>query len=140
MLRTGIKSLRSRLAGSQGRFSSMAARAAVGSDAGSRASWAAGAAAAALLGAGAYENNKAECCGIAGVVGDKDASEYLMEGLTILQNRGYVDPARLSPRRPPTFCRAQVRLRRHRYPRLRKEWQARRPDSLLQVRECRQHG
>jgi glucosamine--fructose-6-phosphate aminotransferase (isomerizing) len=32
----------------------------------------------------------AKCCGIAGVVGAKgDARDYLIEGLTILKNRGY---------------------------------------------------
>ena len=38
------------------------------------------------------EKNKynAKCCGIAGVVGAKgDARDYLIEGLTILKNRGY---------------------------------------------------
>jgi glucosamine--fructose-6-phosphate aminotransferase (isomerizing) len=35
-------------------------------------------------------NEKADCCGIAGVVGAKgDARDYLIEGLTILKNRGY---------------------------------------------------
>ena len=35
-------------------------------------------------------NNKAKCCGIAGVVGAKgDARDFLIEGLTILKNRGY---------------------------------------------------
>ena len=49
--------------------------------------------AAAGLAAGAAANsetNKAKCCGIAGVVGAKgDARDYLIEGLTILKNRGY---------------------------------------------------
>jgi glucosamine--fructose-6-phosphate aminotransferase (isomerizing) len=36
------------------------------------------------------EKNNAKCCGIAGVVGAKgDARDYLIEGLTILKNRGY---------------------------------------------------
>ena len=36
------------------------------------------------------EQNNAKCCGIAGVVGAKgDARDYLIEGLTILKNRGY---------------------------------------------------
>ena len=36
------------------------------------------------------DTNKAKCCGIAGVVGAKgDARDYLIEGLTILKNRGY---------------------------------------------------
>jgi len=38
-------------------------------------------------------NNKTECCGIAGVVGKPaqghDARDYLLEGLTVLKNRGY---------------------------------------------------
>mmetsp|Transcript_30051 Transcript_30051/g.63753 ORF Transcript_30051/g.63753 Transcript_30051/m.63753 type:complete len:458 (+) Transcript_30051:240-1613(+) len=38
----------------------------------------------------AKERDSAKCCGIAGVVGAKgDAKEYLIEGLTILKNRGY---------------------------------------------------
>jgi len=49
------------------------------------------AAAGALVATGAMnEKNNAKCCGIAGVVGAKgDAREYLIEGLTILKNRGY---------------------------------------------------
>mmetsp|Transcript_32681 Transcript_32681/g.74592 ORF Transcript_32681/g.74592 Transcript_32681/m.74592 type:complete len:695 (+) Transcript_32681:125-2209(+) len=36
------------------------------------------------------ERDNAKCCGIAGVVGAKgDARDYLIEGLTILKNRGY---------------------------------------------------
>ena len=36
------------------------------------------------------EKSNAKCCGIAGVVGAKgDARDYLIEGLTILKNRGY---------------------------------------------------
>ena len=36
------------------------------------------------------EKDNAKCCGIAGVVGAKgDARDYLIEGLTILKNRGY---------------------------------------------------
>jgi hypothetical protein len=38
------------------------------------------------------ENYKANCCGIVGVVGSKthgDAREFLLDGLTILKNRGY---------------------------------------------------
>jgi glucosamine--fructose-6-phosphate aminotransferase (isomerizing) len=50
-----------------------------------------------LLAAGALattavvsDNKAAKCCGIAGVVGAKgDARDYLIEGLTILKNRGY---------------------------------------------------
>jgi len=42
------------------------------------------------LAASSNEKNNAKCCGIAGVVGAKgDAREYLIEGLTILKNRGY---------------------------------------------------
>lgn len=50
------------------------------------------AAAAAAAGASAIMSNdtKADCCGIAGVVGASgDAREFLVEGLTILKNRGY---------------------------------------------------
>ena len=36
------------------------------------------------------DNKSSKCCGIAGVVGAKgDARDYLIEGLTILKNRGY---------------------------------------------------
>jgi glutamine---fructose-6-phosphate transaminase (isomerizing) len=35
------------------------------------------------------QKNKAKSCGIVGVVGSENASEYLLEGLTILRNRGY---------------------------------------------------
>jgi len=42
----------------------------------------------------AYNNNKnttTDCCGIAGVVGtpNHDARDFLLEGLTVLKNRGY---------------------------------------------------
>jgi glucosamine--fructose-6-phosphate aminotransferase (isomerizing) len=52
------------------------------------------AAVSATLAATAAANNEqsssAKCCGIAGVVGAKgDARDYLIEGLTILKNRGY---------------------------------------------------
>lgn len=51
------------------------------------------AAAAAATAAMASENmmdEKADCCGIAGVVGGSgDARDFLLEGLTILKNRGY---------------------------------------------------
>ncbi len=53
------------------------------------------AAAAGLLASGALTeradtSSSAKCCGIAGVVGAKgDARDYLVEGLTILKNRGY---------------------------------------------------
>jgi len=49
------------------------------------------AAAAAAAGASAMmSNDRADCCGIAGVVGATgDAREFLIEGLTILKNRGY---------------------------------------------------
>ncbi|MFN9897272.1 MAG: hypothetical protein ACK55Z_00480, partial [bacterium] len=37
------------------------------------------------------EKSNAKCCGIVGVVGAKDGSarDFLIEGLTILKNRGY---------------------------------------------------
>jgi len=48
------------------------------------------AAGATLATAAIDEKNRAKCCGIAGVVGAKgDARDYLIEGLTILKNRGY---------------------------------------------------
>lgn len=51
------------------------------------------AAGATLAATAAMANDKqttAKCCGIAGVVGAKgDARDYLIEGLTILKNRGY---------------------------------------------------
>ena len=38
-----------------------------------------------------FFSNQADNCGIVGVVGGSDdASKYLLEGLTILRNRGYV--------------------------------------------------
>ena len=40
-------------------------------------------------GAAALFSNKADNCGIVGVVGQPDASGFLLEGLTILRNRGY---------------------------------------------------
>ena len=47
-------------------------------------------AAAALTAVASQQKNKSKCCGIAGVVGAKgDARDYLIEGLTILKNRGY---------------------------------------------------
>jgi len=49
-------------------------------------------AAALASGAGAYAatQERTDCCGIAGVVGGSgDAREFLLEGLTILKNRGY---------------------------------------------------
>ncbi|KAE9331025.1 Glutamine--fructose-6-phosphate aminotransferase isomerizing [Phytophthora rubi] len=56
-------------------------------------SWLVALAAGALGVAGAsllQDQNSAECCGIVGVVGKtQDASDFLLEGLTILQNRGY---------------------------------------------------
>lgn len=49
--------------------------------------------AAAAMGASiafAKNEERADCCGIAGVVGGSgDAREFLLEGLTILKNRGY---------------------------------------------------
>ena len=47
-------------------------------------------AAAALTAAASQQESNSKCCGIAGVVGAKgDARDYLIEGLTILKNRGY---------------------------------------------------
>jgi len=47
-------------------------------------------AAAAAGASAAVANDRADCCGIAGVVGGTgDAREFLVEGLTILKNRGY---------------------------------------------------
>eukprot|EP00970_Alexandrium_tamarense_P009286 scaffold1836_cov204-Alexandrium_tamarense.AAC.32 len=47
-------------------------------------------AAAALTAASSNDKSTAKCCGIAGVVGAKgDARDYLIEGLTVLKNRGY---------------------------------------------------
>ncbi|DAZ97938.1 TPA: hypothetical protein N0F65_006363 [Lagenidium giganteum] len=46
----------------------------------------------ALMAAGGllYQDKSADCCGIVGVVGkNQDASEFLLEGVTILLNRGY---------------------------------------------------
>lgn len=43
----------------------------------------------ALVGATVANTNTAENCGIVGVVGADDAKGYLLEGLTILRNRGY---------------------------------------------------
>ena len=34
-------------------------------------------------------NSNTENCGIVGVVGSDDSSQYLLEGLTVLRNRGY---------------------------------------------------
>mmetsp|Transcript_62185 Transcript_62185/g.92221 ORF Transcript_62185/g.92221 Transcript_62185/m.92221 type:complete len:150 (+) Transcript_62185:92-541(+) len=51
----------------------------------------AAAGAATLLSAG-FIDQTTDCCGIAGVVGIKgnnDAREFLLEGLTVLKNRGY---------------------------------------------------
>ncbi|TYZ57638.1 hypothetical protein PybrP1_003390 [[Pythium] brassicae (nom. inval.)] len=63
------------------------------------------AALAAATGVGALAlaaDQRADCCGIVGVVGtSQDASEFLLEGLTILQNRGY-DSAGMSTQRLPT--------------------------------------
>jgi glucosamine--fructose-6-phosphate aminotransferase (isomerizing) len=42
-----------------------------------------------LLGAALLSQNKSESCGIVGVVGGEDAVGFLLEGLTILRNRGY---------------------------------------------------
>jgi glucosamine--fructose-6-phosphate aminotransferase (isomerizing) len=46
--------------------------------------------AAGALAAATTQTEKSDCCGIAGVVGAKgDARDFLIEGLTILKNRGY---------------------------------------------------
>ena len=52
---------------------------------------AAAAGASLLAGLAFNEKNKTDCCGIAGVVGtpNHDAREFLLEGLTVLKNRGY---------------------------------------------------
>mmetsp|Transcript_11346 Transcript_11346/g.21243 ORF Transcript_11346/g.21243 Transcript_11346/m.21243 type:complete len:725 (-) Transcript_11346:84-2258(-) len=49
------------------------------------------------------EDQKTDCCGIAGVVGssDHDARAFLLEGLTVLKNRGY-DSAGLATLSPST--------------------------------------
>jgi len=49
------------------------------------------AAAAALVVTGNGRKNTTECCGIVGVIGTKnyDARDFLLEGLTVLKNRGY---------------------------------------------------
>lgn len=48
-----------------------------------------GSAAVALSAAAAFANDQAEACGIIGYVGNEPVTPYLIEGLTILQNRGY---------------------------------------------------
>jgi len=62
----------------------------------------AGAAAAGTIASGIIDDKKAECCGIAGVIGtnDHDARAFLLEGLTVLKNRGYDSAgiATLSPK------------------------------------------
>ena len=58
------------------------------------------AAAAAASAFAASNQEKADCCGIAGVVGGSgDAREFLLEGLTILKNRGY-DSAGIATMKP----------------------------------------
>lgn len=42
-----------------------------------------------FVGACVLGNHEAENCGIVGVVGSSDSKEFLLEGLTILRNRGY---------------------------------------------------
>jgi glucosamine--fructose-6-phosphate aminotransferase (isomerizing) len=45
-----------------------------------------------FISASSYTDRKTDCCGIVGVVGTKehaDAREFLLDGLTILKNRGY---------------------------------------------------
>eukprot|EP00744_Colponema_vietnamica_P001287 GILI01002149.1.p1 GENE.GILI01002149.1~~GILI01002149.1.p1 ORF type:complete len:703 (-),score=268.20 GILI01002149.1:429-2537(-) len=48
-----------------------------------------GAAAVASFAAASLGSREADNCGIVGYIGDDDASEILLEGVTILQNRGY---------------------------------------------------
>jgi len=43
----------------------------------------------ALVGGVSLKSQKSESCGIVGVVGKEDVNGYLLEGLTILRNRGY---------------------------------------------------
>ncbi|KAF4031727.1 SIS domain-containing protein [Phytophthora infestans] len=43
-----------------------------------------------VVGASLFHENHSDCCGIVGVVGkSENASDFLLEGVTILQNRGY---------------------------------------------------
>ena len=51
-------------------------------------SWAWAAAVAAVAGV-TVASHQSESCGIVGVVGGEDAVGFLLEGLTILRNRGY---------------------------------------------------
>ncbi len=45
---------------------------------------------ASLFGLASYSAYESDCCGIVGVVGKSGtAREFLLEGLSILQNRGY---------------------------------------------------
>ena len=92
--RSAARSLR--LTSSQVRTAHLAAAAATaqGSESHSRFASAALAAGAGALGLAALAGDDwgrtADCCGIVGVVGTSDdASDFLLEGLTILQNRGY---------------------------------------------------
>jgi len=69
----------------------------------------AGAAAAGTIASGIINDKKAECCGIAGVVGtgNNDARAFLLEGLTVLKNRGYDSAgiATLSPSNDMTVAK-----------------------------------
>jgi len=67
-------------------------------------------AAGALLASGLLDiDNKTDCCGIVGIVGSAnlDAREYLLEGLTVLKNRGYDSAgiATLSPSKQMTITK-----------------------------------
>lgn len=91
-------SLASRSAVQKTRFSALASLAPAdnGNSSSSSAqwnSWFAGAAAVmGVTAAASWNMNTADCCGIIGVVGSAehaDAREFLLDGLTILKNRGY---------------------------------------------------
>lgn len=69
----------------------------------------AGAAAAGKFVSTLSDDKKANCCGIAGVIGtkDNDARAFLLEGLTVLKNRGYDSAgiATLSPSSAMTIAK-----------------------------------
>lgn len=79
-----------------GRYASRAAYMSPGSSSSSSSSssfmrwgWGLAAATAALGALSERQDSPAEACGIVGVIGEEDARSILMEGLTVLQNRGY---------------------------------------------------